>query len=196
MREILECVTQLGGKGEIVKEEMRSMLVFLKCTGVKCIYVFSESFGKKKRNYYFWNQLTDIWNNSHETLFLLPLLHFLLCSSSKLCDTGTRHYYKWPKVSNIDFTSHTTMRWAQGIDANSHRPSRESRLLVVQKPERIAGKMSGCLPLCSPPAQPNNVRLDNGPSYSQQYRETNGALAYWKNQRSHLIGFSKEFFLN
>lgn len=136
----------------------------------------------------------DIWNNSCEIVFLLSLLHFSLCSNSKLYDTGTWHYCKWSKFYYIDFTSHAAMRLAEGQSASSHRPSTESRLLAVQKPECVPGKISGCLPLCSPPAQPNNVRLDNGPSYSRQYQETNGALAYWKNQRSHLIGFSKEFF--
>lgn len=43
---------------------------------------------------------------------------------------------------------------------------------------------------------PNNVWLDNCPSHSRQYQETNGALAYCKNQRSCLIGFSMGFFLN
>lgn len=145
-------------------------------------------------NYFFWNQITfDHWNNSHETVSFLHLLHSSFCSNSELYDTGTWHYCKLSKFYCTDFTSYGAMRLAQGQDASSHRPSRESGLLVVQKPGHVPGKISGSWPLCSPQAQPRILQVDNDPSQSRGDQDQQ--WTYWEKSNTSFNMFFKIIFL-
>lgn len=154
----------------------------------------SQKVSERKKTLLFLKQ-NDFWLSKQlpRNSFSSPSPSF--CSNSGLFDTGARHSCKWPTFYCIDFTSHAATRLAQGQGASSHMPSMESGLMVVQKHGHIPGKIPGCWPLCSPPAQPRNFQLDNGPSQPRWDQETNWAWTHWEKSKISFNRFFKRIFL-